>query len=263
MKIFAITVLGFWFAWSSTYPKIALGDEEGSGSIVISENEEWLVSEDFIFRGAASDGIPAINAPLFEEFSNKQVITSGVLQDDDELIIVRIGDTTKIYPVKILNYHEIVNDRIGEEAFSVCYAPFTNTSSVWSRFFGAAELEFGVSGLVYNNNILLFDRSTKSFWNQLLEISVNGAFLSTRPQRLTYFRTTWKTWKEASNSHLILSGRTVLEFDYNVDPLGDYKDNHAYIPFDISSYDSRLETKSTVYGIVVGGEAVAFRFEDF
>jgi hypothetical protein len=255
--------LGYWFAWSSTYPRITLDDEEGAGVAVESEDEEWLVSEDFVFRGAASDGIPAINEPEFQVHTNKQIITSGLLQDDDELIIVRSGETIKIYPIKILNYHEIVNDQIDDNLFSVCYAPYTGTSSVWSRSFGNAELEFGVSGLVYNNNILLFDRSTKSYWNQLLEISVNGAFLATRPKRITYFRTTWSTWKEVSNSHLILNGLNRLQFNYDEDPLGDYSNNHAYLPFEISSYDSRLKNKSLVYSLVIEGEAIAFRNEDF
>jgi hypothetical protein len=255
--------VGFWFAWSSTFPKIVLADEEGTGSRVESSNPEWLVSQDYVFRGAASDGIPAINDPVFKSYTNKQILTSGLLRDDDELIIVKIGETTKIYPIKILNYHEIVNDVIDGKVFSVCYAPFTNTSSVWSRTFGTAVLEFGVSGLVYNNNILLFDRSTKSFWNQLLEISVNGAFQSTKPNRVRYFRSKWSTWKETSNTHLVLKGIDELEFDYDADPLGDYSLNHAYLPFEISSYDSRLKIKSTVLGVVIDGEAFAFRYEDF
>ena len=255
--------LGYWFAWSSTFPKIVFGDEVGIGSQILSENEEWLVSEEFVFRGAASDGIPAINEPEFVVHSNKQIITSGLLQDNDELIIVSIDGTTKIYPVKILNYHEIINDNIANEYFSVCYAPFTGTSSVWNRSFGAARIQFGVSGLVYNNNILMFDRSTNSYWNQILEVSVNGAFLSTKPERLSYFRTTWKTWREVGSSHMILSGIDKLEFDYDIDPLGDYSENHSYLPFEISSHDSRLQNKSLVYSMVIDGKAFAFHNDDF
>lgn len=84
-----------------------------------------------------------------------------------------------------------------------------------------------------------------------------------KPNRIRYFRTKWSTWKETANSHLILKGIDALQFNYDEDPLGDYSENNAYRPFEISSYDSRLSTKSTVFGIVIGAESYAFQFKEF
>ncbi|GLR19429.1 DUF3179 domain-containing (seleno)protein [Portibacter lacus] len=252
--------VGFWFVWSSIYPQLVFNDEAGDGEVLELNDSEWEVNTNYINQGASLDAIPAINSPKFKPFTNKDIFTSSFLNDRDEIIVVKIGETTKVYPIKILNYHEIVNDTINGFAYAVCYAPYTNTATVWERTINNLTLEFGVSGRIYNNNILLFDRTTTSFWNQLLEIAVNGPFQKTKIERVSYLRTTWSTWRETANTHYILIGEDNMGFDYSVDPLGDYSTNQNYLPFPISNDDDRLDSKDEVYGIEKNGEVFAFQF---
>ena len=256
--------LGYWFAWSSIYPRITFEEEEGTGIVVHGDSIDWLISEDFVNRGAIHDAIPALDFPPFIHFTLKNEIDKGsYLKDDDQIIAVKMGEETRIYPIKILRYHEIINDEIDGIPLVVSHHPYTNTTKVWKRKFGGADLVFGVSGLVYNNNMLMFDRQTKSYWSQLLDLCVSGAMKFSKPDNISYIQTTWKTWKTIDRNYTVVDSELGFGFDYNIDPLFDYANDPEYLPFDISNIDSRLPLKSTIFGLANNTEAIAFELSEF
>ncbi|MFU8817641.1 MAG: DUF3179 domain-containing (seleno)protein, partial [Pseudomonadales bacterium] len=141
--------------------------------------------------GPPRDGIPAINQPKFVAAPE-----AGFLDDDDRILGVAINGQPKAYPISILNWHEVVNDSSGSQYFVVTYCPLCGTGMVFASNAGDGALIFGVSGLLYNSDVLLFDRNTESLWSQILGKAVSGPLRGEPLPQLPAFHTTWADWRE-------------------------------------------------------------------
>ena len=119
--------------------------------------------------GPPKDGIPSIDDPIFAPIDE-----SGFMSDSDTIVGVEIDGEAKAYPLFILVWHEIVNDRVGDVPVSVTYCPLCYTSQVFERVIDGQEVEFGTSGKLYNSNLLMYDRFTESYWSQALGLAVTG-----------------------------------------------------------------------------------------
>lgn len=119
--------------------------------------------------GPGRDGIPAIDRPRF--VMPEQAL---FLNDDDQVLSVTIDGETRAYPLRILVWHEIVNDKIGTTPIAVTYCPLCGTGMVFSREVDAREVDFGVSGLLYQSDMLMYDRQTESLWSQLEMKAIAG-----------------------------------------------------------------------------------------
>ncbi|HMB97637.1 MAG TPA: DUF3179 domain-containing (seleno)protein, partial [Balneolaceae bacterium] len=178
-------------------------------------NDSWLIPEDQVFIGAGRDDIPSIDDPSFKPVGDIDFI------EDDELIIgVKIGNEIRGYPHQILNYHEIVNDFIGDEAVAVTFCPLTGSALAWNREIEGEVTEFGVSGLIHKNNLIAYDRATNSYWSQMLEQSVNGERIGIRLQSYGVIEMNWKTWKHRFPDSEVLTGETGFDRDYSSYPYG-------------------------------------------
>ena len=80
----------------------------------------------------------------------------------------------RAYPILILNWHEIVNDVVGGVPVTVSYCPLCGTGTAFHRSFSGVNTTFGVSGLLYNSDLLLYDRGSESLWSQILGQAVSG-----------------------------------------------------------------------------------------
>ena len=120
--------------------------------------------DDIYDGGPGKDGIPAILHPKF--ISAEEADQTFLKKSDRILGIVQNGQA-KAYPIKILNWHEIVNDRIGGASIVVTYCPLCGTGMVFDTKVNGRELTFGVSGLLYQSDMLLYDHQTESLWSQI------------------------------------------------------------------------------------------------
>jgi hypothetical protein len=93
--------------------------------------------------------------------------------------IVR-GKTARAYPIRILNWHEVVNDRIDGAPVVISFCPLCGTGMAFDARVNGRELSFGVSGLLYNSDVLLYDRQTNSLWSQLLAQAISGPLKGSR-----------------------------------------------------------------------------------
>ena len=150
--------------------------------------------------GPPKDGIPAINHPRFESASN-----ATFLKPNDLIIGVEINSIAKAYPVKILNWHEIVNDEISARPVVVTYCPLCRSGLVFNARVMGSTYTFGVSGLLYNSDVLLYDRETRSLWSQLMGASVAGTNSGKTLEVITSQMVTWAEWKERYPETLVLS----------------------------------------------------------
>ena len=73
--------------------------------------------DDILSGGPPRDGIPALLDPQF--ISAKEAADS--LKPGDKVIGVSMGGKARAYPIRILNYHELANDRIGDTPLLVSW----------------------------------------------------------------------------------------------------------------------------------------------
>ncbi|HKK66590.1 MAG TPA: DUF3179 domain-containing (seleno)protein, partial [Bacteroidales bacterium] len=191
MKTTSIILTAVVFAISSC-SEDNLTESDGMSNNSTSPDEKtddngWLIPFAEVHDGGpGKDGIPAIDDPKF--INAKE---ADYLNDDDLILGFADGGEVRAYPHKILDWHEIVNDDTPNHSLAVIYCPLTGTGIGWDRNVGDKKTTFGVSGLLYNSNIIPYDRATDSNWSQLLLKSVNGNLISTRPIIHNLVETSW------------------------------------------------------------------------
>jgi hypothetical protein len=227
---------------------------------LVQENiGEWSIPLEAVLDGGPGrDGIPALVNPELIDVSNTG---SDFLKDSDLIIGFKNGDNVVAYPHTILDWHEIINDNVGDISVAVTYCPLTGTGIGWNRILNGSETTFGVSGLLYNTNLIPFDRATNSNWSQILNKSVNGSLKDQRADLIILFETNWKTWKTLYPNSKVVSQNTGFSRSYGISPYGDYSTNHNRLLFPVSSNDDRLSSKERVHSIVTdSGKAKSYRF---
>lgn len=225
------------------------GNSGGEGN----SNNEWLIPVNEVFDGGpGKDGIPSIDDPQFVEANSVDF-----LKDDDLVVVIKIGEEIKIYPHLILDWHEIVNDEIGSEKIALTYCPLTGSALAWERIIDGTETTFGVSGLLYNSNLIPYDRKTGSNWSQMLNQSVNGEKKGDKAKLYNIVETKWKTVKNISGVK-VLSTSTGFSRSYGVYPYGDYKENQDKLIFPVKNKDSRLPGKTRVLGVIFNDLSTVF-----
>lgn len=258
--------MGFWFAFSSRYPGIELYDQGTRDyDIILEPDHDWLVPTAFVSQGAGFDVIQSLQEASFEEYDVRidDPDIQYLVRDNDHVIIVNFAGEQRVYPLSILYRHEIVNDEVQGIPISVTHHPLTGTSKVWIRPVISSEESFGVSGFVYNGNMLAFDRATLSYWTQLEGLCVYGPLRGEQLDLIPHIETTWKTWRNFDRTPHVMTAETGFSHNYSVYPFGDYRTNHNAISHPLAVDDDRLPRKERVFCIEVDGVAKAYRMEDF
>ncbi len=216
-----------------------------------------LIPADQIFQGGPPrDGIPAIDSPEFVDADE-----ADYLKDNSRLIGVEIDGIARAYPLSILNWHEVVNDRIGDRAVIVTFCPLCGTGVVYRAESEGRPLNFGVSGLLFNSDVLLYDRQTESLWSQLKNQAVSGPLKGRRLTMLPSQLTTWDAWLEAYPKTQVLSLDTGYRRDYSRNPYAGYEQSERlYFPVEFLSFS--YHPKERVLGLEYKGVARAYPFTE-
>lgn len=211
---------------------------------------------DVVSGGPGKDGIPAISKPRFLPASD-----AGFLRDNDLVVGISIGGEKRAYPLGILNRHEIVNDVVGGTPVAVTYCPLTISALVFNRKVDGETLEFGVSGLLYNNNLVMYDRTYSGLWPQLLMEAATGKFSSRSLEVIPSLVTTWREWRTRHPASVVLSEDTGYRRNYGMNPYRKYQAG-SEVMFPMKGFDRRLPPKSRIIGIRVNGAAKAYPLEN-
>jgi len=251
------SLMGYWFSIATFYPGTEIYPNPGKGLFAgetIEGTDGWTVPLGKVVSGGPGrDGIPSIDNPVFN--------VSG--SDNTDLIVgIKRGDEVRSYPHYILDWHEIVNDQINSDYFSIVYCPLTGTATAFNRNFSGIITTFGVSGLLYNSNIIPYDRQSKSNWSQLKYESINGSLKQQAPELLQIIETTAATWSEMYPDTKTLSTQTGHSRSYGNYPYKNYKSSQSLI-FNVTFKDERLHLKERVYAIIINGQARVYRFDAF
>jgi hypothetical protein len=256
------SMMGFWFSFAAMYPEVTLfGEEEKSIIPFEGDNSEWTISTETISFATFKDGIQSLDQPQVESFRTDFKNTNYI--DEEELVIVYFDGTHyRAFPHKVLDWHEVVNDQASSGGTVVAYCPLTGTASVWESAVQGQNLSFGVSGLLYNSNLILYDRQTESNWVQILQQSVNGPYITVAPKRIPSLEITWSGARNLAENLQVLSEDTGFNRDYNLYPYGEYRTNDV-ISYPVNYEDTRVPGKERVLAVIIDGKAKVFRFGDF
>ena len=217
----------------------------------MSKNEQLqMIADEFVGGGPSKDGIPPIDTPLYISVNE----VGDFLDDDDRVFVLESGDEIRIYPQKILVWHEIVNDTIAGESVVVTYCPLAGTVIGFPYDQSGITSSFGTSGKLVNSNLVMYDRETDSLFPQILKTAVAGSRFG---EELTMFPLDWSTWGRARRAFpdaQVLSEDTGFLRTYEIDPYGSYKEEGTYYnsgnPFFLTmNSDDRLPAKEVVVGI--------------
>ena len=233
-----------------------VGCENSTGTDQVTG--DWLIPKDQIFDGGpGKDGIPALTNPDLTGATG-----ATYLADADLVIGVKIGNEVRAYPHPVLDWHEIINDDVNGTQFSITYCPLTGSGIAWNRLINGTPTTFGVSGLLYNTNLIPYDRATNSNWSQMKLQCVNGPLSGTIISTYQIVETTWATWKEMYPQTKVVSSNTGYSRQYGQYPYGNYRTTSSLL-FPISNDDTRLPRKERVHGVIVGDKTKVYRINTF
>jgi hypothetical protein len=261
---------GYGFVESQTPPTTTTRESAiGPGGDV-----ELPLPESALSRGAPKDAIPAIIDPVFgENWNGIELEVSGAfgttqtirprLQDGDEVIGVERDGEARAYPLRILNWHEVVNDTFAGPLL-VTYCPLCGSGVTAERTVDGEETRFGVSGLLWNSDLVMYDEKTDSLWSQILGQAVRGPKTGTRLSLVPSTLTTWNEWQKSHDDTEVLlpppkskaiGGGTR---DYSRDPYGGYSRSKRIGIGNNDFDDDRLHPKAIVIGVSHDGESTAY-----
>jgi len=217
------------------------------------ESTTKSVALDDLHQGCpARDCIPSIDSPKFVAAADATHVA-----DDDVVIAISFGGEHRAYPAQILDHHEIVNDTIAGEPIAITWCPLCGSAVGVRRKINGETTEFGVSGVLYNSDLVFYDRATETLWDQVEAKGIVGPLTDEELALVPVTMTRWSRWREAHPDTIVLSTETGFEEDYSTDHYGKYRDS-TQLFFPVKNEDDRIHPKSVVFGFNVDGKAVAY-----
>lgn len=202
--------------------------------------------------GPGIDGIPALHNPTFVRAADPG---ATYLRDDDRVMGLLIGETPFAIPLNILWWHEVVNLDVDDLHLAVTHCPLTGSSLVFDRS-AIGNVTLGVSGLLFNNNLLMYDRDDPfSLWPQMLRGARCGTKTGIDLPMFPSFEMTWAAWRTMHPTTGVVGSQTGFGRDYQRYPYGDYdREDNGNLLFPIA-VDARRPPKERVLGIPGQGNA--------
>ncbi len=217
------------------------------------------VEYDEIFSGGVPrDGIPAINNPVF---TNPEAADQW-LDAQEPVIALDIGGDARAYPLQILTYHEIVNDQVGGVAVAITFCPLCNSAIAFERTLEGVTFDFGVTGNLRNSDLIMFDRQTESWWQQLTGEAIVGRLAGRRLKLRPAPIVAWEDFKTANPEGMVLSRETGYTRPYGRNPYRGYDRVDSSPILFRGDPDDRLLPKERVAAVTIGDADAAFSFMD-
>lgn len=224
----------------------------------MKDGTRYIVPPDMIRSGGPpKDGIPSIDTPRFVSVTE----ADGWIADNELVLALRHNGIKRVYPLQIMVWHEIVNDRVGGDPLVVTYCPLCGSGIAYERVVEGTEVEFGTTGKLYNSNLVMYDRRTETYWTQIDGLAIVGELTGTKLRPVSIDTVTWGEWKAQHPGSEVLSKQTGHTRPYGNDPYGSYYED-SFLMYPVEHEDDRVHPKTVVFGIEVGGVYRAYREED-
>ena len=182
-----------------------------------------IAGREVVWGGVGVDGIPPLESPVFLTPDE----AAGWINPSDQIVGVEINGDARAYPVRIIAWHELVNDTVGGVPVSLVYCTLCGSPILYDGRVDGAVYRFGTSGLLYRSNKLMYDRVTNTLWDQFVGEPVWGELVGSgiRVAPLPSVNTTWEQWLAAHPDTTVLDINTGFERDYG--PGVAYRDYNA------------------------------------
>ena len=211
---------------------------------------------EFASGGPRRDGIPPIDRPKTVPVADAE----GFLDEREPVLVVEQGGAARAYPVQILVWHEIVNDRVGGRPIAVTYCPLCNSSVVFDRRVDGRELTFGTTGNLRKSDLVMWDRQTESWWQQLTAEAVVGKLTGRKLTVLPSQTLSWADYRKRFPRGDVLSRDTGFSRDYGTNPYQGYETDGGEPMLFEGAPDRRLPAKERVAAVTVGEATVVVPF---
>jgi len=216
-----------------------------------------IPASEILAGGPPKDGIPALSDPELIDAE-----AASYLKPDDRVIGVTMDGISRAYPIAILNWHEIVNDTINDQRYAVTFCPLCGTGVAFYSDIAGNTTDFGVSGLLYNSDVLLYDRKTESLWSQIMGQAVTGELVGEKLKAFPVSHTTWRNWVEQHPDTQVLSTDTGYSRDYGRNPYRGYEQSRQlYFGVNQRAPDT-YHPKEQVIGLEIDGVYKAYPFAE-
>jgi Protein of unknown function (DUF3179) len=206
--------------------------------------------------GPPRDGIPPVDRPTFVSQSE----AASWLQDEEPVVLLEEKNEARAYPLQILIWHEIVNDEVAGSPVVVTFCPLCNTAIAFDRRLDGRVHDFGTTGNLRHSDLVMWDRQTESWWQQITGEAIVGELTGKKLLSLPAAIISFRDFKRAHQGGRVLSRDTGHARNYGRNPYVGY-DNINSSPFLFSGEpDDRLRPMERVVAVSLGGEDVAYPF---
>ncbi len=214
-----------------------------------TDTTKRLIDLDELERGGpGKDGILAINRPSFV----KPEKAARWLKPVEPVISVVVNEQARAYPLQILIWHEIVNDRLGDVPVAVTFCPLCYSANVFDRRVGGREYKFGVSGMLRHSDMVMYDRRTESLWQQVTGEAIVGEMVGSVLKRIPAQIISFEQFRSAYKDGVVLSRKTGFRRDYGRNPYVGY-DDVSKKPFMFRGKgDKRLRPMEKLVTVTIG-----------
>ena len=214
-----------------------------------------VAAGEIVAAGKPRDGIAAIDEPRFVAAADARHIL-----DDEPVVVVEIGGDAKAYPLAIMMRHEVVNDVVGGVAVAVTYCPLCNSAVAFGREVDGRTLDFGVTGNLRFSDLLMWDRQTESWWQQIGGAAIAGEFAGKRLEVVPAAVVAWGEFRRAHPKGKALLADAGAGIDYDAAPYAGYDGEWGYPHMLGRAPDLRLPSMERALGLAVNGQARAYPF---
>ena len=224
----------------------------GCGDDSTAPGQGVIVDDEIYSGGVPRDGIPALNDPVFIEANQATYLSSA-----DLVLGVVIEGEARAYPINIMDYHEIVNDHFQSRPVCVTYCPLTGSGVAFASVLDGREVSYGVSGLLFRNNLIPYDRTSSSLYSQMYVRGIRGDYRDFDWLLYPSLRCTWGFWKNHYPDTKVMSSNTGYSRDYTSSPYGNYPASYSTL-FPVRFPDNSYHPKHLTLGVQFDGQAMAF-----
>ena len=214
--------------------------------------------EEFVGGGPPKDGIASIDEPKFISVED----ADEFLAPREAVAVVELVGEVRAYPIQILTWHEIVNDEFAGQPVAVTYCPLCNSTVAFRRELDGEAVEFGTTGMLRNSDLVMYDRKTESWWQQITAEAVVGELTGERLEVLPSQILPWAEFQRLHPDASVLSRDTGFERDYGTNPYLSYDSDPDSQPFLLEGEPDRsLPPKERVAAVKTGARsAVVYPF---
>ncbi len=180
--------------------------------------------KEILSGGVPRDAIPAIDTPLFKPAHDVD------LTETEPVIGIEINGQYKAYPLRILMWHEIVNDHLAGQPITVTYCPLCNAAIVFNRTLEGQILDFGTTGRLRHSDLVMYDRQTESFFQQAMGVAIMGTLagkeLEMLPARIESFANYKK--RAGPNAPILVPTNPRMR-NYGINPYAGYEKGYPFL----------------------------------